>query len=406
VATLAEDRPRLSWQQRELVGLVSFSHALQHIYVAVLPLTYPLAIVEFHTSYTALGILLGVVAAVGGFLQGAAFLYQRVSARLVLTLQNLLMAATAVGIGLAPNFAFFGLGRFLGSVVASPQHPVGNAVLARAFPTRSGTVLSWHTTGGNLGTLAVPLLASVIIARWGWRAAVIAFALPIALGGILIATRMRREPAEVAAQTEARTTLRVRDVVLRRNTLAILAASTIAAGGRGLGVVNGYVPAYLTSGLHLNQLLVGVVFTVVLAGSVAGPLASGVLADRFGRRLMVVVTYLFGAAGLGLFGMAGASLLLLLVFGAVVGVFAYAESPLLQALYADAIQGAPQQAAFGAYFAISYGAGSAWIAILGWSIDHLGFTASFLIMAGSFVVAASTLLLAPRRPATARAARA
>jgi MFS family permease len=402
VATVAEDSPRLSWQQRELVGLVSFSHALQHIYVAVLPLTYPLAIVEFHTSYTALGILLGVVAAVGGFLQGAAFLYQRVSARLVLTLQNLLMAATAVGIGLAPNFTVFGLGRFLGAAVSSPQHPVGNAVLARAFPSRSGTVLSWHTTGGNVGTLVVPLLASVIIARWGWRAAVIAFAVPIALGGLVIAARMRREPAEVTALTEGRTTLRVRDAVLRRDTLAILAASTIAAGGRGLGVVNGYVPAYLTSGLHLNQLLVGVIFTVVLGGSVVGPLASGVLADRFGRRLLVVVTYLFGAAGLALFGMAGANVALLLAFG----VFAYAESPLLQALYADAIQGAPQQAAFGAYFAISYGAGSAWIAILGWSIDHLGFTASFLIMAGSFVVAASTLLLAPRPPAAARVARA
>ena len=74
--------PRWSRADRELVGLVSFSHALQHVYVAVLPLTYPLAVVEFHTSYTALGLLLGVVAAVGGFLQGAAFVYERVSARL------------------------------------------------------------------------------------------------------------------------------------------------------------------------------------------------------------------------------------------------------------------------------------------------------------------------------------
>jgi hypothetical protein len=86
---------------------------------------------------------------------------------------------------------------------------------------------------------------------------------------------------------------------------------------------------------------------------------------------------------------------LLLVFGAMVGVFAYAESPLLQALYADAIRGAPEQAAFGAYFAIAYGAGSAWIAILGWTIDRFGFTATFLIMACSFVVAASTLFIGP-----------
>jgi MFS family permease len=397
VATLAEARPRLKWHERELVGLVSFSHALQHVYVAVLPLTYPLAVVEFHTSYTALGLLLGFVAAVGGVLQGAAFLYQRVSARLVLSLQNLLMAGTAVGIGLAPNFALFGLGRFAGAVVSSPQHPVGNAVLARAFPTRSATVLSWHTTGGNIGTLVVPLIASLIIARYGWRAAVFTAAVPIAVGGVILALRMRGESPETVRQSQARTTMTVRDALLRRRPLAILAASTIAAGGRGLGVVNGYVPAYLSTGLHLPQLLVGVVFTVVLAGSVVGPLASGVLADRFGRALLVVVTYACGAVGLALFGMAGANLSLLLVFGAIVGLFAYAESPLLQALYADAIEGAPQQAAFGAYFAIAYGAGSAWIAILGWTIDHLGFSATFLIMAASFIAAAATLFLAPSR---------
>ena len=92
--------------------------------------------------------------------------------------------------------------------------------------------------------------------------------------------------------------------------------------------------------------------------------------------------------------------------GLLVGVFAYAESPLLQALWADATRGAPQQAAFGAYFAISYGAGSAWIAILGWTIDHLGFTASFWVMGGSFVVATAVLMLAPSRMSAATTARA
>ena len=398
--------PRWSRADRELVGLVSFSHALQHVYVAVLPLTYPLAVVEFHTSYTALGLLLGVVAAVGGFLQGAAFVYERVSARLVLSLQNVLMAATAVMIAVAPNFGVFGAGRFLGAVVSSPQHPVGNAVLARAFPERSGTVLSWHTTGGNIGTLVVPLIASLIIARWGWRTAVFVAALPIALGGLVLWMRMRRATPESRPHAAGEGSTSVRQVLRTRGAAVVLVASTIAAGGRGLGVVNGYVPAYLASGLHLDQLLVGVIFTVVLAGSVAGPVASGIVADRIGRWVVVVITYVLGGAALAAFGMTGPNVVLLLVFGLLVGVFAYAESPLLQALWADATRGAPQQAAFGAYFAISYGAGSAWIAILGWTIDHLGFTASFWIMGASFIVATAVLMLAPGRLSAARPVRA
>ena len=58
---MAEDVPSLTLPARRggvLIGVVSFSHAIQHVYVAVLPLTYPLAVVEFHASYTALGILL------------------------------------------------------------------------------------------------------------------------------------------------------------------------------------------------------------------------------------------------------------------------------------------------------------------------------------------------------------
>ena len=59
MATLAKPA-RHETGGRELVGLVSVSHALQHLYVAVLPLTYPLVVAEFHVSYTALGLVLGI----------------------------------------------------------------------------------------------------------------------------------------------------------------------------------------------------------------------------------------------------------------------------------------------------------------------------------------------------------
>jgi MFS family permease len=387
---------------RELVGLITFSHALQHLYTAVLPLTYPLAVAEFHASYTALGVLLGVVGVVGGLLQGMAGVYQRITARVVLTVQQLALAATLVVTGLAPGFAAFGAGRFLGAIVSSPQHPVGNAVLSRHFPERRGTVLSWHTTGGNIGTLVVPLVASVVIARYGWRVALLAFAVPIAVGGLLLALRLR-EPALPEHGRHAHLSgARLREVILRRPTLAIMLAGTVAAGGRGLGVITAYVPAYLRSGLGLPQITVGLVFTVVMAGSIVGPVLAGHLADRIGRRRVVLATYLLGALVLLAFGAIGRDLPLLLVTGALVGVLAYAESPLLQALFADAVQGAPQQAAFGVFFAVSYGAGSIWVTALGITIDHLGFAPTFALMGASFVAAAGMVVLAgrERRPSS------
>ena len=377
---------------RELVGLVSFSHAVQHMYVALLPLTYPLAIAEFHVSYTSLGVVLGIVGATGGLLQGAAILYQRVSARLVLAVQNVLLAANAVLIALAPSYPVFGAGQFIGGVVSSPQHPVGNAVLTRRFPERGGTVLGWHTTGGNVGTLVVPLIASLVIARWGWRTAMLLGAVPIAAGGLLVALRLREGRRGGDGRAEAETGTSLRAAVLRRGTVTVIAAGTIAAGGRGLGAVNAFVPSYLRGGLGLPQVTVGLVFTVILASSVVGPIVAGRLADRHGRRPVAVAAYVVGGLALGLFGMAGVGLAALLALGVLVGAFAYAESPLLQALYAEAVPDAPRQAAFGIYFAVAYGAGSIWVTVLGWTIDRYGFGAAFWVMGASFLAAAAVLL--------------
>ncbi|HYW27331.1 MAG TPA: hypothetical protein VE953_24380, partial [Terriglobales bacterium] len=57
------------------------------------------------------------------------------------------------------------------------------------------------------------------------------------------------------------------------------------------------------------------------------------------------------------------------------------------------------------YFAIAYGAGSLWVIVLGWEIDHLGFTAAFWTMAGSFAAAAAVLMLARSEGRPPRSAR-
>lgn len=183
----------------------------------------------------------------------------------------------------------------------------------------------------------------------------------------------------------------------------MLAAATVAAGGRGLGTMSTYLPAYLKSGEHLGQLDVGVVFTVVMAASVAGPVLIGRLGDRLGRVRLLVGAYLAGAAAILAFAFVGRGLAGLLLTGAAVGVLAYAESPLLQAVFADAAGQTRARASFGAFFAIAYGVGAIWLSVLGWVIDRFGFQAAFAVMAASFVAAAALVVAsgARRRPAGA-----
>lgn len=409
---LADDtRPRTAAAvrrpgDRSAVAIMTTSHAVQHFYNAGLALVYPFVVVEFHISYAVLGLVLTVAGVLGGVLQGAAGLVRRTSARLILSAQNVGLALASLLGAVAPGFAVFAVARCAGAVVSWPQHPVGSAYLSERFPQRRGTVLSWHTVGGSIGTVTVPLLASVVIATAGWRWALVAIAVPMALGGLLVALRLPVEshrPPDAAARPDGPQPARVglRSVLTRRRVVLVLAASTIAAGGRGLGTLSTYVPAYLRSGLHLGPITVGLVFTVIVAASVIGPVLIGRLADRFGHTGVLVLTYLAGAVALVAFGSLGAHVAALIAVGIAVGALAYAESPLLQSVFAEVTQDGNSRSVFGAYFAISYGVGSLWLGVLGWVIDRAGFGAAFAVMAGSFVVAAALLPFA-RADATRR----
>ncbi len=389
---------------RRALTVMAVSHGIQHFYVAGLAVTYPFVVAEFHVAYAELGAVLTAAGLLGGFLQGSAAALRRLSSRSVLAAQNAGMAVASLAAAVAPVFAVFGAARLLGSAVSWPQHPVGSAYLSERFPHRRATALSWHTAGGSIGTAVVPLLAAAVIAAAGWRWALGALAAALAVGGLLVFLGLprdaaRRRPAPDAPAAAAPVPLW--RLLRRRQVAAVLAAGTVAAGGRGLGTLSTYVPAYLRSGLHLPALTVGTLFTVVMVASILGQVAGGMLADRFGRYRALVATYLAGAGAIAWFGAAGHGVVMLGVAGALVGVLAYAESPLLQSLFSDLTQDGAARSAFGAFFAIGYGFGSLWLAIIGWIITAAGFTAAFTAMAASFAAAALIILALGREPATA-----
>jgi MFS family permease len=407
-------------QDRRALAVMTVAHGIQHFYVAGLAVTYPFVVAEFHVSYAVLGLWLSAAGLLGGLLQAAAGLVRRASARTVLTAQDVAMGGASVLGAVAPGFVVFGAARVLGAAVSWPQHPVGSAYLSDRFPQHRATALSWHTAGGSLGTVAVPLLLSAVVAAAGWRWAMVALGAALAAGGLLVRLALPLEraprPGQVSgrpaaacgqgsgAARHARSGLPQKSggqaglwrLLRRRQVAAVLAAATIAAGGRGLGTLSTYIPAYLRSGLHLPTLTVGTLFTLVMAASIAGPVAGGMLADRFGRVRILIVTYLAAAAALAGFGYVGRDLGLLAGVGVLVGVLAYAESPLLQAVFSDLAGDGAARAAFGMFFAISYGVGSLWTAVIGWVISTAGFPAAFAVMAGSFAAAAAIIAAAAR----------
>jgi sugar phosphate permease len=177
-----------------------------------------------------------------------------------------------------------------------------------------------------------------------------------------------------------------------RDALLLLTAHVIGAGGRGLGVATIYVPLYLSQTLHVDALRLGVLLTILMAGSVIGPLLAGPLSDRVGRKPVLLGDYILACLSFaGLLAVTGHSWALPAVL-IVTGIAAYSEGALMQTALADIADRTSMDMLFGLYFSIGSAIGAPWAVLIGMVVDRYGFTAAFVAMAASQVLAGLFIL--------------
>jgi MFS family permease len=379
------------------LALLASGHAAIHAVSALLPLVYAVVIVEFGLDERDIGTFIAITTAVGGTMQLAYGVLTRYVARPVLLAGGQLV----FGAGLLVGGLSQTIGHLLGAISvtrigASPQHPVGNALLSDAFPEkRRGFAISAHIAGGNVGTVLVPFVGGALLATIGWQATLAVFGIPALVIGALIALLVREDRAdyreEVRASGSARTHLR--EVLGRRDLRLIVGASLVAAGGRGLDIVAPFMVLYLAGPLGFDDQTVTLLYALLLVGAVVGPILAGLLSDRFGRKRTLVAYYLLSAVGIVTFVAAGANLILLVPLLLPFGTAVFSESPVLQAYLADRAAGPIRDVAFAVYFTFAFGIGALWAFVIGTVIGEFGYPVAFGVMATSYVVAALLLVL-------------
>ena len=386
-------------QPARTLWLLSIAHAVNHAQAVLLPLIFLRIIDEFHVTEGSVAIL----AAAGAFASGAvqlsyASLTRYISRKRLLAGGGILFGGGFAAQALAGSFTGFAIPNVLSRIGGSPQHPVGNGLLAEQFPTeRRGFAISAHIAGGNVGTVVVAVLGAPTIALVGWRGASVVFGIPaivIALGILLLVRETGTDRTAALAYGSVRNAFRV--IARDRDILWLYLTSVLGGGGRGLGVVNLFALIYLTKVIGLDDATTGLMYGVLIVFSVPMPLVAGWLSDRLGRKPLIVGVYLGGAVGFVAFMLAGSSLIGLWVGIAIMGLFSFAESPQLQALLADIAPPLIRDASFAAYFTLAFGVGSLWTALYGVIIDAAGAPTgvpiAFGLMAATFVAAALTTL--------------
>jgi MFS family permease len=382
-----------------MLGLLALGHAVIHAQSALMPLIYPIVILEYGLDARDIGLFIAVTTAVGGTMQlFYGFLTRWIARPLLLAGGQLVFGASLIASGLAQSVGQLLAGISGARIGASPQHPVGNALLSDAFPEeRRGFAISAHISGGNVGTVLVPFVGGALLASVGWHATLALFGVPALLVGVLIAVNVRENALAYRAAVRDAGSVRaqLREVFGRRDLRLILGAALIAAGGRGLDIVAPFMLLYLRGPLGIDEATTGWLYALLLVGAVVGPLLAGWLSDRVGRRRTLVTYYLLSAVGILAFLAAGANLWLLAPLLLPFGTAVFSESPVLQAYLADRAAGPIRDVAFSVYFTFAFGIGAFWALVIGNVVAAWGYPVAFGVMAASYLAAALLLVAVP-----------
>jgi len=381
------------------LGLLSVAHAINHAQAVMLPLIFVAIITEFGVGVDTIAFLSALGAFAAGLVQlSYAVLTRLVSRRRLLGIGGILFGGGFAAQALATSFATFAVPNVVSRIGGSPQHPVGNGLLAEQFPPdRRGFAISAHIAGGNVGTVVIAVIGAPLLAAVGWRGASIAVGIPAIVVAFAILLFVRELGTDRAAARASGSVRAAFGRILRDRDLRWLyLTSVLGGGGRGLGVVNLFVLLYLTLVLGIDQATAGLMYGALIVFSVPMPLIVGSLSDRYGRKPLIVLVYAGGAIGFIVFLLAGASQPLLWLGIVIMGLFSFAESPQLQALLGDIAPPSIRDASYALYFTLAFGVGSLWVVIYGIVIDIYGNATGlpivFALMAVSFVLAALATL--------------
>jgi MFS family permease len=281
-----------------------------------------------------------------------------------------------------------------------------NATVVKWFVRRRGLAAGLASSGASFGTLVLPPLAQVLIARVGWRGAYVAFGLGVLVVLNVVALVMRRDPERHGLHPDGGGV-----------------PPPVSAAGPGLSLASAvrtpvfwlvwaafaaiWIPVFIPL-VHVVQLardlgfapLVGAtVISILGVGAIAGRLIMGGLSDRIGRKPVIAASMIVQALAFAAF--AGVRDLWALSATAFAYGYAYgAISTLFTPLVSDLFGREHAGALVGVLFALAGSMGGLGPVLAGLVYDTTGaYGPAFWAAAALSLVAVAILLRC--RPATA-----
>lgn len=379
-------------RNRPLLTVMSGHFAVDH-FSGLLPALYPLLVATQGLSVAQIGLVAGAYQSTLSLTQPFfGYLADRLGTRWLSGLAVLWMALAFAALGWAPSFpALVALAAAAG-LGSGAYHPQGamNAALVTDDRTRN-TAMALYTLGGTGGLAIGPLVGAAVLGSLG-QGATILLALPaLAIAAWLLVEMRGVERIKRAVPAAASAAAR-RSPGDMRALARIVAALMIRSSG--YFALTTFLTVWYQSLGH-GAAYYSLILSILLSSAVAGTFVGGLLADRLGRRRVMLVSLFALGPLMFLFVQAAAAPPL------VVGVLAFltgfiADAPFPLALVtAQALMPGKVGVASGLILGFTFSAGGLGAFLLGQFANVVGLSTALSVAAGLPVIAALLFLTIP-----------
>ena len=368
--------------RRRVLIVACSAHGLHDGYTDLIYVLLPIWQTEFALSYAALGALrMLYTGAMASLQMPASILAHRFGGVFVLALGTALAATAYLTVGLTgAGFTLLAIALVMGGAGSSTQHPLASALVSRAFDAQGArAALGTYNFSGDLGKMALPALIAWLLVLLPWRFAlgiigglgiVVAIAILVLLPHELGNGRSLAAQAKRAAPAPAHP-------AGNRIAFPLLLLIGMLDSGTRMGFL-AFLPFVLqTKGAGFET--IGIALTLIFAGGAAGKLACGLLGERLGVLLTVILTE--GATALGILAMHWLPLIPSLACLPVIGLALNGTSSVLYGTVPELVATEQREKAFGVFYTGTIGAGALAPVLYGTVGDAMGPINAIMVVA-------------------------
>lgn len=350
-------------RNRPLLTLMS-GHFTVDLYIGLLPVLYPLLTDRFTLDFKTVGL---VSLAYSGMASISQPFFGWIADRFGTRFIGLALVWTAVmfsTIGFAPSFPVLLVLAAAAGIGSGCYHPLGALNANAVIPDKQRNVaMSVYVTGGTMGVALGPIIGAVLFSLFGMRGTAVMF-FPGIFSAIWLLFEMRhiavRRPERKSGVAVARAPI---PIVPLLAIIGVMASRSWTVIG-----IEAFIPTWYKS-LGYSASFYGPLATTVVVASALGTIGSGNLADRYGRRAVIVGALILTVPVVILFAQFTGPIAFLT--GALVGFLAASTGPLMLVMAQQLMAGRAGMAS-GLILGLGFVTGAIGVPVMGAMADAFG----------------------------------